>query len=401
MLLATAVLLLSDALAWAYRGDESQLGFYIVHISNFLVFLFSDVILALFHGYVCCSLFGEFDIEKKPKKTRIQIKAVYLIACFAATLVILTQFTGFYYTFDQNNIYHRNRFYIISLLLPMCGMLIDTDLIIKYRDRITHRMMISLLSYIFLPFVATVILMFYYGIAWINIAISISMILMFIEAMIEQSRKVSEQERLIARQERELTDAKIATMMSQIKPHFIYNTLGSIEQLCELDSQMAAEMTHNFAKYLRGNFGELGNKKPVRLSKEIEHCKYYISIEKVRFPDIEITFDLRSEDFLIPALAIQPLIENSIKHGLMKREKGGWIHVSSYETEKEYCVKVEDNGGGFDPSDLQEGNRHIGLKNIEGRLKVMCDGSLKIESTKGIGTKVWLFIPKKTEERGR
>lgn len=112
-------------------------------------------------------------------------------------------------------------------------------------------------------------------------------------------------------------------MISQIKPHFIYNTLGSIEQLCEIDPKMAAEMTHNFAKYLRGNFGELGNTKPIRLSQEISHCKYYVSIEQVRFPDMKITFDLKSEDFLIPALSIQPLIENAIKHGLMKRLEGG------------------------------------------------------------------------------
>lgn len=397
MLLATAILLLGDSVAWAYKGTSGPWAYWIVRISNFIVFLFSDIILALFHGYICCCLFAGSDIEIT-FRTKHLIKTVYMITFFAMGLVIVTQFTGLYYTFDAHNLYHRSRFYVISLILPMIGMLIDMQLIIKYREQITSRLMASLLSYIFLPFIAAVILVFYYGISLINIAISISMILMFVEAMIEQGRKVAGQERLIAEQERKLTEARIATMISQIKPHFIYNTLGSIEQLCEIDPKMASDMTHNFAKYLRGNFGELGNIKPIRLSQEISHCKYYVSIEQVRFPDMKITFDLNSEDFLIPALSIQPLIENAIKHGLMKRLEGGEILISSYETDQFYCVKVKDNGGGFDTTLLKEDKEHIGLQNIKGRLRAMCEGSMAIESTQGVGTNVLIQIPKK---RGR
>lgn len=191
MLLATSILLLGDSLAWAYKGVSGQLAFWTVRISNFIVFLFSDIILALFHGYICCCLFGESDADEETPRTHLLIKAVYIIAFFAMGLVLLTPFTGLYYTFDEYNLYHRSRLYIISLILPMIGMLIDMQLIIRYRDRITRRLMISLLSYIFLPFVAALVLIFYYGISLINIAISISMILMFVEAMIEQGRKIA------------------------------------------------------------------------------------------------------------------------------------------------------------------------------------------------------------------
>lgn len=411
MLLATAILLLSDAIAWGYRGTGGDLGYWMVRISNFLVFFFSDVILGLFHGYVCCCLFESSEVAK-PKYVRMQIRAVYLIASVAMILVILTQFTGLYYTFDAHNVYHRNTFYAISLLLPMTGMMIDFALIIQYRKQIRHQLMVSMLSYIFLPFVAAIILIFYYGISLINISISISVILMFVEAMIEQGRKVVDQERMIieqklelaeqnreiAEQNRELTENRIATMISQIKPHFIYNTLGSIEQLCELDPEMAAKMVHNFAKYLRGNFGELDNNRPIRMSQEIEHCKYYVSIEQVRFPDMKITFDMQAEDFMIPALSIQPLIENAIKHGLMKLPSGGEVRVSSYEKNTEYCIEVEDNGVGFDPSAVTGDRKHIGLRNIRGRLEAMCDGSMMIESAPGAGTKVLIQIPKNRKE---
>ena len=196
----------------------------------------------------------------------------------------------------------------------------------------------------------------------------------------------------------ELAESRISTMMSQIRPHFIYNTLGSIEQLCELDPPKAGALVHNFAKYLRGNFGELDNPKPILMSQEMEHVHYYISIEHVRFPDMTFSFEMRSGDFSLPALTVQPLVENAIKHGLMKLQKGGSIRVISYETDTDYCICVEDDGVGFDTSELLDEKKHIGIRNIRDRLKVMVGGTLEIESAQGVGTKVLITIPKEDKK---
>ena len=195
----------------------------------------------------------------------------------------------------------------------------------------------------------------------------------------------------------QLTESRVSTMMSQIRPHFIYNTLGSIEQLCIIDPVKAGELVHNFAKYLRGNFGELDNPKPILMSQEIEHVRHYISIENVRFPDMTFSFEMKSDDFHIPALTIQPIVENAIKHGLMKLSKGGTIRVVSYETDTHYCVSVEDDGVGFDTDVLLDERKHVGIRNIRGRLKAMVNGTLEIESTEGVGTKVLIMIPKEVE----
>ena len=186
-------------------------------------------------------------------------------------------------------------------------------------------------------------------------------------------------------------------MMSQIRPHFIYNTLGSIEQLCKLDPPKAGDLVHNFAKYLRGNFGELDNPKPILMSQEMEHVRHYISIENVRFPDMTFTFEMNSVDFHIPALTVQPIVENAIKHGLMKLPKGGTINVVSYETDTDYCISVVDDGVGFDTGAVLDDKQHVGLRNIRERLKVMVNGTLEIESTVGEGTKVLITIPKEVE----
>ena len=230
------------------------------------------------------------------------------------------------------------------------------------------------------------------------LAVAIIMILKFIPDNINAAEKAKklEMEKIVL--DAQLTETRVSTMMSQIRPHFIYNTLGSIEQLCKVDPPKAGELVHNFAKYLRGNFGELDNPKPILMSQEMEHVRYYVSIENVRFPDMTFSFKMNSDDFHIPALTVQPIVENAIKHGLMKLQRGGTIRVVSYETDTDYCVSVSDDGVGFDTSALIDDRNHVGLRNIRERLKVMVNGTLNIESTVGVGTNVTITIPKEVKK---
>jgi hypothetical protein len=225
-------------------------------------------------------------------------------------------------------------------------------------------------------------------------AVAMIMVLKLIPQSINAATKAKELEMEKIVLGAALAESRISTMMSQIRPHFIYNTLGSIEQLCKLDPPKAGDLVHNFAKYLRGNFGELDNPKPILMSQEMEHVHHYISIENVRFPDMTFTFEMNSEDFHIPALTVQPIVENAIKHGLMKLPRGGTIRVVSYETDTDYCISVVDDGVGFDTNVLIDERKHLGLRNIRERLKVMVNGTLEIESTVGVGTKVLIKIPK-------
>ena len=229
-------------------------------------------------------------------------------------------------------------------------------------------------------------------------AVAIVMILRLIPRNINEAARAKELELEKRTLNAELTESRISTMMSQIRPHFIYNTLGSIEQLCRLDPPKAQELVHNFAKYLRGNFGELDNPRPILMSQEMEHVHHYVSIENLRFPDMTFTFEMNTEDFRIPALTIQPIVENAIKHGLMRLPKGGAIRVVSYATDNDYLISVVDDGVGFDVGTLSEDRHHVGIRNIRERLKVMVNGTLEIESTVGEGTKVLIKIPKEKVE---
>ena len=194
--------------------------------------------------------------------------------------------------------------------------------------------------------------------------------------------------------EAELKESRVAIMLSQIQPHFIYNTLGTIERMCLKDPQKANELVRNFSLYLRGNFSELDSITPIRFAEELKHVEHYANIEKVRFPDMNIEYEIEATEFVLPALSVQPLVENAIKHGLMRLETGGTVVIRSYETPTHFCVSVTDDGVGFDPDLPIDEKKHVGLRNIRGRLNAMVDGELILESKPGVGTKAVIMIPK-------
>lgn len=231
--------------------------------------------------------------------------------------------------------------------------------------------------------------------------VALVVILRIIPANLNAASKAKELELQSSRLEAEknmieakLKESRISIMLSQIQPHFIYNTLGTIERMCLKDPEKAFDLVRNFSLYLRGNFSELDSVTPIRFSEEMKHVEYYVNIEKVRFPDMNIEYKLEVTEFVLPALSVQPLVENAIKHGLMRLETGGTVVIRSYETENHFCVEVMDDGGGFDTSLPLDEKKHVGLRNIRERLKAMVDGELHMESKVGAGTKALIKIPK-------
>ena len=200
--------------------------------------------------------------------------------------------------------------------------------------------------------------------------------------------------------QRELYESRVAIMVSQIQPHFLYNSLSSIAMMCSIDPETAQEATVTFADYLRGNMDSLKQKTPVPFSKELEHLKKYLYIEKLRFgKKLNIVYDIRTEDFVLPQLSIQPLAENAVKHGISKKRGGGTLTIATRETADSYQVIVSDDGKGFDVNEVKDdGRSHIGMENVKRRLHDMCGGEVKIESVIGEGTVATVTLPKKGQK---
>lgn len=194
----------------------------------------------------------------------------------------------------------------------------------------------------------------------------------------------------------ELLQMRVSIMVSQIQPHFLYNSLTSIAQLCEKDPSRAKKATIEFSEYLRRNMNSLKEQAPVPFANELKHLETYLSLEKMRFGDeLNIEYDIETTDFLIPSLTVQPLVENAVKHGVGMLEDGGTVTIATREYPDRYEVIVSDNGVGFDPEKKpNDGRSHVGMENVRNRLKTMCNATLDIKSKIGEGTTATITIPK-------
>ena len=185
MQFSASALLLCDGMAYLFEGRPGRLGCWMVHASNFGVFFLVELTLLLFHRYICATLLTP---EEKRNLKRVQI--VRAICWVGLALVVVSQFTGLYYTFDAANVYHRAVGYPISMCLPMLAMLLDASLLMQYETRISSLMLLAMGSYFVLPLIAASIQAVHYGWALIDMAIGISMVLMFLVAAKEQNEEL-------------------------------------------------------------------------------------------------------------------------------------------------------------------------------------------------------------------
>ena len=204
---------------------------------------------------------------------------------------------------------------------------------------------------------------------------------------------------------------ELAFFQAQIKPHFLYNTLTTIGVLCETDPSLASRLILDLSVYLRRSFDFKKFNKYILLEKELELIQVYVNIEKARFDNrLEVIYDIKtdSRNILIPPLIIQPLVENSICHGLMKRIEGGILQIRVIAS-KNYCeIQIKDNGLGMSQALLEkllkeENDREfseekdqrtgVGLRNIHMRLKKIYGSGLKIKSRINEGTCISFSIP--------
>jgi two-component system LytT family sensor kinase len=198
-------------------------------------------------------------------------------------------------------------------------------------------------------------------------------------------------------QQRLLLEARLEALASQINPHFLFNTLNSVASLIRVNPEQARAMVNRLARIMRGRLRNQDHFAPLR--EELDFVEDYLSIELVRFGDklkVVKQIDPATLDWFVPSMLLQPLIENSIKHGISSKVSGGTITLSTSNLGGRLFVVVEDDGVGIPEAELAGIlSRGIGVSNVKERLQVLYrnDYRMTIDSQPGRGTRIEIEIP--------
>jgi LytS/YehU family sensor histidine kinase len=211
------------------------------------------------------------------------------------------------------------------------------------------------------------------------------------EARADRAEATAEREAL----ERQVAEARLQALQAQVEPHFLFNTLGAVEHLIETDPPRAATMQRHLIAFLRGAMPRMRGER-VTLGEEIELCRNYLAIMKIRMEDrldynIDLPAELGAADF--PPMMLQSVVENAIKHGLEPKAEGGSLWLSARAAAGRLRVSVADSGLGF--GNGTTAGTGVGLNNIRERLAGLFgnEAALVISPNAPTGTQVTIEIP--------
>lgn len=209
---------------------------------------------------------------------------------------------------------------------------------------------------------------------------------------------------LLAEQEERLARAELRALRAQISPHFIYNALAAVAGNIHARPEEARELLIDFAEFTRYLFRD--GRSYVTLAEELAHVERYLRLERARFRELQVSVDIdpATRDAVVPAMSVQPLVENAVRHGIERRAGSGRVHVESRVVGTDVELRVSDDGSGIEPDRvpavLAGAGGGIGLSNVDSRLRATFGEryALRIDSELGTGTTVTMTVPHLTGE---
>ena len=357
-------------------------------------------IMALFYLFCILSFVEERGAPDVSYRSAYLMRIV--CGCYLV-LVFLSMFNGMLFQVDAHGNLTDGPYYWIAWLIDPMILLIEILVVVHYRKNLSRFGTIVMLNFGLVSLLTTGLQSIWYPVPELLMC-TLALLLIFMLFYWEMAKNLVENER-------ELMQSQMSLAISQIQPHFLYNTLSTIAELCRKDSAMAEEVTYRFALYLRCNLEHMGDSFPVEFSKELKHVQTYLWIEKIRFQDeLQVVYDIQTEDFIIPALTVQPLVENALYHGIKNKRGMGRIRVSGHIDSGYLVFLVTDNGMGMIPERLAEVQREMnsehldehnadpsgfGLYNVVQRIRLNYGPQYGIwlSSTYGEGTEARVEIP--------
>jgi signal transduction histidine kinase len=339
------------------------------------------------------SLFVAATVGENRQEYRWLFRILTILAGTGIIALILAQLTGNLVLADEAGRFSYGAASSMGFVVTGMFMIIDLIMLLRLGQNITPRQRNAFIAYLSLPLLSIPVRRLWPGVYVVALSTCISMMIMLIVVVDEQSKS-------LRRQELDNEQLKVDLMLSQIQPHFLFNVLYVIQEICLVDAETASKAISDFSRYLRHNMDSISINRPIPFKEELEHVRHYVSLQQLRFGDaLDVRYELRCTEFELPTLTLQPLVENAIRYGVRKSADGeGTVTIRTEEFPDHYEVHVIDDGPGFVPDQLPEdGMSHMGLKNVRGRLERICGGELNIKSEPGKGTDATIVLPKKTK----
>ncbi len=407
-LIACSVLGFSEATAAYFRGTSSVTAFVMVRVATFLVFSMLYFMAGLGAFYLRRIILNSLPENFNDKKLSERLYYVSYIGAglcaIGEVLLILSQFFDIFYAFDEFNSYYRLQPSFLQQVIPGSVLLISFLAIVPYirfleiDDRIS-----IILSVVVLLTTAVLTVPWYGGGNGMNAA-QITGIVLFIGFQRSCAAYGKRREQVIKAKDAAIAEQRARVMQNQIRPHFIFNSLLAIKQLCIEDPGEAADALQHFSTFLRANLESMTDDTPVPVTKELDCIKEYVALEQAdpanRFT---VRYEITFTDFKVPLLSVEPMVENAIRHGIATKKSGGEVIIRTAREGDTAVITVEDNGSGFGSETMQQAkHRSVGIQNSRDRLELMCGGTLSIVNT-GNGTIVRMCVPirQETEDAGQ
>ena len=372
LLISNILMQLGEAGIWFFAGELENI--VLLNISAMMSMVFSYVLIS---AYAHC--LTEFVCERKkvsfvPNYIILAICSIYIL------LSVISLFNGMFFSFDENGCFVNGPMYGLVRAFDLIVIIIGIFWVMCYRKILTLREISFLISFNVLPLLSMTLQRFWEPTPQ-YMAVTLSLIVIYVLFHGEITRQ--------------LADSRISIMLSQIQPHFMHNMMTTIMYMCRTEPEEAEKTVGQFADYLRANMDSLTLKQCIQFETELKHVKTYWSLEEKRFGDkIRAVYDIQENSFMLPSLTIQPIVENAVKHG-MRKGKQLTVTIRTYSDVNNYYVEINDDGRGFDVNAFEnDGKSHIGIKNVQQRLKMMCGGELMVNSVPDQGTDAVIKIPK-------
>lgn len=379
LMLLLGVSALANGLYFVFKGREGESVKALVFALKTIKICSGFWLVAGVNSFIV-NLFGS---DKKGYKTYKIV--VYAVMGAMSLLLIVNIFTHFMYEVSEDNVYRRNTAFFIIYLVE--GLVWAADTVLFFLNRKALPKLVRRTFYISLFFlVVTTVLQFVFPqIAFYDVMIAMSIVFLLFGEQIRMRDQLAERDEQLSQQ-------KVKLLQRQVSPHFIYNSLTAIQALPG-NPEETKKAIGDFAKYLRESLSTIDQNTLIPFAKELENVQIYFRLEKIRFgKTLQVEFDIKETEFELPAMCVQILAENAVKHGVSVRREGGTVRITTKREGDDIVITVEDNGVGFDVTKQMDAS-HIGIDNVRNRVKTLVGGELFIESEIDKGTIATIRFP--------